>query len=340
MEETEETHMKIFRKIVSFVAYNVVSLDNDGWDELSDCILSFVETEPLKAFHLFIELPRVYKRFIDRFKQRILVEGEKLLLLSHEEDVEVWSLCLVTLLKMGVQILDSVTRSSLVNITVSVLAKSVKELVNKGMVEFVVKGLENLERFFLRDRDLYGYSKNQCLYVSAFMHQIRELGSKIKEVSTRINWFIRANINEDLDRVYFEHVNTLSLVQIVGIVASVDQEERLKDMAIRRLNFLLSDDNPKKAETDVPLMRKLQTLLVSWLTKEGISGSMFKIIGEVVYHVADEMMSSGREPWLGLRDYIELKESKAVSAMFKRNFEEAQSKLLEVEAKSKAKLKD
>ncbi|VVB14564.1 unnamed protein product [Arabis nemorensis] len=177
-----------------------------------------------------------------------------------------------------------------------------------GMEEFVVQGLEDLEKFLSRDKDLYGYSKNQCLFVSTFMYGIRELRTTIKEAAKKINRLVldinNPQGNQDPDRVRFERLNTLSLLGIVRIFASDDQEDRYKDMAIRRLNLLLSDQNPKKAKTDVSVMRELQTLLVSCLSKQGISESMFKILGEIVYHVAFEMMFVQKEPWFGLRDYI------------------------------------
>ncbi|KAL9839964.1 putative non-reducing end alpha-L-arabinofuranosidase [Arabidopsis thaliana] len=57
-----ESDIKILRKIVSFVTYNVVELHKDKWDELGDCILSLASSkEPVKAFHVFIDLPPVYK---------------------------------------------------------------------------------------------------------------------------------------------------------------------------------------------------------------------------------------------------------------------------------------
>ncbi|VVA93734.1 unnamed protein product [Arabis nemorensis] len=303
----EETHMKILRKIVSFIAYNVVSLDNDGWDELGDCILSLAETEPLKAFHVFVELPRVYLRFIDRFMQRIVEEAEKVLLNpKNEDDVENWSLGLETLVKMSVQILDHSDndvedwRLGLVKIFLSILVKSVKELVKKkGMEEFVVQGLENLERFLFRDRDCYGYNKDQCVFVSTFVYKIKELGTKIMEVAKKIHRLVTSSNNppenqDFFDRFCFEQLNTLSLLEIGRIFAYA--EERSKDMAIRRLNLLLSDDNPNKADIDVTVMRTLQKLIVSCLTKRGISESNFKVLGEVVFHVAYEMDE--------IRDYI------------------------------------
>ncbi|KAG7635695.1 hypothetical protein ISN45_At02g002030 [Arabidopsis thaliana x Arabidopsis arenosa] len=74
-----ESDIKILRKIVSFVTYNVVELHKDKWDELGDCILSLASSkEPVKAFHVFIDLPPVYKSFIDKDESRVTngVDGD------------------------------------------------------------------------------------------------------------------------------------------------------------------------------------------------------------------------------------------------------------------------
>ncbi|CAA0355630.1 unnamed protein product [Arabidopsis thaliana] len=63
----------------SLVTYNVVELHKDKWDELGDCILSLASSkEPVKAFHVFIDLPPVYKSFIDKDDSRVTngVDGD------------------------------------------------------------------------------------------------------------------------------------------------------------------------------------------------------------------------------------------------------------------------
>ncbi|KFK30969.1 hypothetical protein AALP_AA6G051100 [Arabis alpina] len=304
----QETHMKILRKIVSFVAYDVVSLDNNGWDELSECILSFAETEPFKAFHVFIELQRVYWRFIERFMDRIGDEAEKVL--SKEgSDVGEWSLGLVTLVKLGIQILDSGVeewRVDLVKFLMTVVVDSVRVLVKKkGREQFVIQGLENLERFLLRDKVLYRYSKDQCNFVSTFMYKIRQVSTKIMEVAKKIHRLVNRSKNQDFDHFCFEQLNGLSLLDIVKVFVLPGTEEKGKEMAIRRLNLLLSlDHSSEKSEYHVSFLRYLQPLLVSSLSKDGISESMFRIVGEVVYHDSYEMMNVQEETWFGLRDYI------------------------------------
>jgi len=51
-------------------------------------------------------------------------------------------------------------------------------------------------------------------------------------------------------------------------------------------------------------MRELQTLLISCLKQERISGSMFRVLGKVVNHVVCEMFKHQDIAWDGLRDYI------------------------------------
>ncbi|KFK26416.1 hypothetical protein AALP_AA8G245700 [Arabis alpina] len=245
--------MRFLRRIVSFVAYDVVTLKKGGWDELSGCVLLLAETEPLKAFHVFIDLPPVDVEFIYRFMHKIVENAELVLLHPEQDRVEDWSLGLVTLVKMGVQLLDSERRLDLVKNLLSILVQSANELVAKGVEQFLEKQ--------------------------------QDLGAR-------------------LARAWFDHLNCLSSLEILSIFASTDLEERPRDMAIRRLNLLLSDHTSKKVKIDVPVMRQLQSLLISCLLKEGISESVFKVLGEVVYHVAYEMMNFQDETWFDLRDYI------------------------------------
>lgn len=195
MQETRESDIKILGRIVSFVAYDVMMLDNSGWDELSDCILELAISEPLKAFHIFIDLPPVYGKFIDRFMERILEEAEKVLLSPVEDRVEDWSLALQTVVKMGIQILDSEMRDDLIKNLLCVLVKSASELVEKGMEQFLLRGLDNLERFLSRDKNLHNYSTVQCNFVSTFMFKIRELGTHTNDAAKKINRLIKSSHN-------------------------------------------------------------------------------------------------------------------------------------------------
>ena len=57
----------------------------------------------------------------------------------------------------------------------------------------------------------------------------------------------------------------------------------------------------------VSVMRQLQPLLISCLKEDrlSVSDSMFKLLGEVVFHVANEVLSNKEEDtWFDLWDYI------------------------------------
>ncbi|CAH2079593.1 unnamed protein product, partial [Thlaspi arvense] len=324
MQETDESEIVIFRRIVAFVTYNVMILDDGRWDELSDCIFEFADIDPIKAFHVFVDLPPVYANFIYRFMHMILEKAEKVLLNPEQDRAGDWSLALETLVKLGIQLLDSELRIDVVKNVLAVLVKSASELVEKGMEQFLLRGLEGLERFLVRDKDLFNYNKEQCDFVSGFMFKIRELGEHTKDAAKKINRLVKSLHNPVTilqqpqgqpqeqpqeqrvvsDRERFNTLNSLSPLEILRIFESNDQEESFRDMAIRRLNLLLSEHTSKDVEIEISVIRELQPLLISCLSKEGISESMFKVLGEVVYHVAYEMMNLQVEVWYGLRDYL------------------------------------
>ncbi|CAA7032497.1 unnamed protein product [Microthlaspi erraticum] len=107
--------------------------------------------------------------------------------------VEDWSLALEIVVKMGIQLLDSEMRLGLVKNLLSVLQKAAIELVEKGMEQFLLRGLDNLERFLSRDKNLYIYNDLQCNFVYTFMYKIRELGAHIKEAAKKIHRLIKSS---------------------------------------------------------------------------------------------------------------------------------------------------
>ncbi|KAF2613713.1 hypothetical protein F2Q70_00013922 [Brassica cretica] len=104
------------------------------------------------------------------------------------------------------------------------------------------------------------------------------------------------------------HLSTLSSpLEILRIFAVTDLEESSRELAIRRLNLLLSDHATKKVVIEVSVMRQLQPLLISCLKEDrlSVSDSMFKVLGEVVFHVANEVLSNeGEDKWFDLWEYI------------------------------------
>ncbi|KAL9812289.1 putative non-reducing end alpha-L-arabinofuranosidase [Arabidopsis thaliana] len=318
MEEPKESEIKILRKIVSCVAYNVVELHKGKWDELGDCILTLVNSkEPVKAFHVFIDLPPVYKSFIDKFKHKILDEASNVFLDPYR--VEDWSLALQVFVKMWIQLVDTkmmlVLIKALMEIRITSVVNSVKKLVEKEREEFLVRGLEDFERFFSREMNLYKYSKDQCQFVLDLMVKIEGVGTHLtKEVVGKIKMLVTEPekpqdddlkySREEFDRGWYDHLKSLSSLEVLKIFASSDLEDRSREMAIRRLNVLLSDNTSEKVEIGIEEMRELQPLLITCLKEEGVSFSMFKVLAEVVNHVAYEMLICQEETWYDLRDYI------------------------------------
>uniref|UniRef100_M4EH52 DUF577 domain-containing protein n=1 Tax=Brassica campestris TaxID=3711 RepID=M4EH52_BRACM len=373
MQEPEIINL---RRIVSFIAHDVMILDNGGWDELSECIYEISCHDPLKALHVFVDLPPVYERFVHNCGGMVVEKAEKVLLVPYHDRVDDWSLGLQAVVKLGIQVLDSEMKVDMVKRLLALLVKAASDLVDKGMEEFLIRGLADLEMFLSRDKKLYNYNKEQCDFVSCFLYKIKDLGPLTKQATGKIHrlvkstpslvvqkqqghaacsereWLDRLNnlqplemlrifastdveerisrdlgplTNEATERIHrmvkstpsrvhgacsegewFDRLNNLPPLEILRIFASTDVEERFRDMAIRRLNVLLSDYVSREEEsTDASLLRELQPLLISCLwEKEGITESMFRVLGEVVYHVAFEMMTSHVELWDDLGYYI------------------------------------
>ncbi|EOA15388.1 hypothetical protein CARUB_v10006397mg [Capsella rubella] len=315
-KETKESDIKILRRIVCVVAYNVVTLHNGKWDELSDCILTLASShEPVKAFHVFVDLPLVYEEFIERFLNTILQKADNVFLDLYR--VGDWSLAIQTLVKMWIQISNtSMTIKAIRELMVPQLAyvvNSVFELVNNEKEHFLVRGLEDFKRFFSRDMSLYHYNENQCHFVVASMNEIEGVvvGTKTKEIVRKIKMLVTEQQSDDVwnprqefDRVWYDHLKNLSSLQVLKIFASTDLEDRSREIAIRRLNVLLSGYSSKKVQINIAEMRQIQTLVMSCLHEERISDSMFKVLGEVVNHVAYEVLINQDEIWYELRDYI------------------------------------
>ncbi|CAA0405912.1 unnamed protein product [Arabidopsis thaliana] len=320
MQETKESDMKFLGRIVSLITYNVVICDNGGWYELSDCILWLAENEPVKAFHVFIDLPSLYQSFIDKFMKVIVEKAEKVLFNPEKDRVDDWSLALETVVKMGIQTLDTEMRVDLIRILLNILVNSVKMLVQKGMEQFLVQGLKHLEKFVLRDKNLYNYTKVQRHFVMTFMFKIKDFVIESKEIVRKITRLVKTqdkavskpvvkpqetkDDGAEYVRGLCDHLKTLSSVDILKIFVSNVVEDRSREIAIRRLEVVLSDHTSKKVEIKLSEMRELQALLISCLKQERISDSMFKVLGKVVNHVVYEMSKHQDVAWDGLSDYI------------------------------------
>ncbi|CAN6989670.1 unnamed protein product [Brassica oleracea var. botrytis] len=322
MEETGESDIKILRRIVSFVAYNVGMLDDGGWEELNGCILGLTDTYPCRAFHVFLDVPAVCDDFISLpVMQRVYDEAELVLLSPERVGVQDWVLAFETVVKIGVHAADSEMESTLMERVL----KLASDVVKKGMGEFVDRGLEDLKTFLARDGTLSKYNKEQRTFVAelAFKiascrHESKKQGKKVKsEIS---NVLRKPNMyghddDDDDDHIsggfeidWCNHLSTLSSpLEILRIFAVTDLEESSRELAIRRLNLLLSDHATKKVVIEVSVMRQLQPLLISCLKEDrlSVSDSMFKLLGEVMVHVANEVLSNeGEDKWFDLWEYI------------------------------------
>ncbi|KAJ4902245.1 hypothetical protein Rs2_16196 [Raphanus sativus] len=80
----QEPDIRIFRRIVSFIAYDVMIL-NGGSDELSECIYEVSCHDPLKALHVFADLPPMYERFIYNCGGMVVEKAEKVLLVPYQD---------------------------------------------------------------------------------------------------------------------------------------------------------------------------------------------------------------------------------------------------------------
>ncbi|KAF3543526.1 hypothetical protein DY000_02010667 [Brassica cretica] len=321
MEETRESDIKILRRIVSFVAYNVGMLDDGGWEELNGCILGLTDTYPCRAFHVFLDVPAVCDDFISLpVMQRVYDEAELVLLSPERVGIQDWVLAFETVVKIGVHAADSEMESTLMER----ILKLASDVVKKGMGEFVDRGLEHLKTFLARDGTLSKYNKEQRTFVAelAFKiascrHESKKEGKKVKsEISNVLrkpNMYGHDDDDDDHISGGFEidwcnHLSTLSSpLEILRIFAVTDLEESSRELAIRRLNLLLSDHATKKVVIEVSVMRQLQPLLISCLKEDrlSVSDSMFKVLGEVVFHVANEVLSNQEEDtWFDLWDYI------------------------------------
>ncbi|KFK44756.1 hypothetical protein AALP_AA1G298700 [Arabis alpina] len=290
MSKAKESDAKILRSIVSFVAYNVAML-GQSWDELSDCILSVLDSDPLRAFNVFLGLPRVKIGFMNRFLEKLVEKGKLVLSnleLDREED---WILALETLVKVG--ILNSDLRRDILDIVL----KSVNELMSKkSMLESLQRRLQELGKFLAQDSKLCSYNDEESRFVSKLDAEMVNRGLRF------CPFLVQSEVNKYHEREWYKFLSSLSPLEILGMVNELEDLEL--ELAIRRLNVLLTRHTSKKALIDISVIRKLQPLLVSCLGKQEISENTFQILGEVVHHVAKEIFDIQDDTWMELRDYI------------------------------------
>ncbi|XP_010445557.1 PREDICTED: uncharacterized protein LOC104728242 [Camelina sativa] len=145
---------------------------------------------------------------------------------------------------------------------------------------------------------LYDYTKDQCRFLSTLMIKIEGEIPAIKPLDDL------KSRREEFDCGWNDHLKNLSSLEVLRIFTSTELEDRSREIAIRRLSVLLSDHTSEKVPIDIAEMRQIQPLLISCLKEEGISDSMFKVLGEVVNHVTYEMMVYHDDKCYELSGYI------------------------------------
>ncbi|KAL0676533.1 hypothetical protein Bca4012_004514 [Brassica carinata] len=86
--------------------------------------------------------------------------------------------------------LDSEMRLDMVKGLLSLIVKSASGLVEKGIEQFLIRGLGDLGMFLPRDKSLYPNNKLQSDFASAFLLKIRDLGTLTKEPKWKIHRFV------------------------------------------------------------------------------------------------------------------------------------------------------
>ncbi|CDY36096.1 BnaA08g19520D [Brassica napus] len=192
MPEAKKPDTKMLRIIVSCVARNAMKLDPHGWDELGDCMLTLVNTDPVRAFNVFLDLPQLSVGFINRFFKHLIEEIEDVLLLSDEQDrdEEYWSLALETAVKLGIQLSNSEKGLDVARVILDTVLKSANLLVRKGEEQFLQRGFAHLVKFLALDANTCRYSRNQCGFLSEFSFKISRIGTHTKEAAMKINLMV------------------------------------------------------------------------------------------------------------------------------------------------------
>ncbi|CAE6201735.1 unnamed protein product [Arabidopsis arenosa] len=313
------------RVIVSFVAENVMVSYNGRWEELSEYILLLVNQDSIRAFNYFIELPSLYGDFINRFLEKLREEVFKVLLHPEKDKEEDWVLALTSAVKMGIEISDSETKFDLRREILHNVMKSAIDVMWMGMErEFLIRGLQYLDKYLAKEAKLCKWSSKQCGFVAAFAYGIAGVGTNTKEEAKKI-FVMVTNMdkyvpnpaftlelfrvdNQDLgvesDRELYYYFWQRTPMEVLSFFATSGSDYRSREIAIKRLYDSLCDHTSSLFEIDVAEIRDLQPLLITCLKEEGMPENIYKILGKVVFHVAQETFTYEKDPWFDLWDYI------------------------------------
>ncbi|KFK33290.1 hypothetical protein AALP_AA6G355800 [Arabis alpina] len=172
----------------------------------------------------------------------------------------------------------------------------------KGKEQFLERGLEYLVKFLVKDSMLCDWSSNQCGFVAEFACRIAGIGTHTKEAAKKMYQMVTKLDKYDNNPAFklspslveiqggdLDVYNSLKLfpaVEIMRLVAASEMDDRSRE--VRRVHDLLRDHTFEKAKLrECPRTR-----------------SRIKILGQVVFHVANEMFCYQEDKWFELWAYI------------------------------------
>ncbi|EOA17927.1 hypothetical protein CARUB_v10006346mg [Capsella rubella] len=286
---------------------------------LSDYILLLVEQDKIRAFSYFVELP--YREFINPFLHKFREEVYKVLLHPEKDREGDWILALTAAVKIGIYGMDTEMRVDLTREILQNVLKSATDVVWMGMErEFLIGGIQYLESFLAKDAKWYKWSTKQCGFVAAFAYAISGVGKNTKEAAkelfvmvTKLDKYVpNSSLKLDLfhdsgveyDRELYYQFWRCTPMEVLSSFATSGSDYKSKEIAIRRLFHALCDHKSNQWEINVSEIRDLQPLLIKCLKEEGMPENIYRVLGQVVFLVAQEMFNYEKDPWFDLWDYI------------------------------------
>ncbi|CAD5317989.1 unnamed protein product [Arabidopsis thaliana] len=235
-----------------------VSCNPDKWDELGDCILSLASSkEPVKAFHVFIDLPPVYKSFIDKDDSRVTngVDGDSDFERFFSGDMNLYHYtedqCHFVLASM--------------NEIEGVVGTETKEIVRnaKMLITEPHDDLKNGREEFERATRLYCIDNSQLI----------EKSSKAESVADKMIDSIRELVEREMEvglvRRGFRDVETTGMIQRGGTfttwIVRKDEEAAAREEQIKR-----EDARKRDAESRLEVLRNVRGLAPLTGGREGL----------------------------------------------------------------------
>ncbi|CAN8272214.1 unnamed protein product [Cochlearia groenlandica] len=308
MPESARSDTWMFRDIVSFVASNVFD-DGGGWDELGDCMVTMLNTDPLRAFNVFLDLPQIYGGFMARFDKELADEVYEVLLNPENNSDDDWILALDTAMKLGIRLLDLGVGTVPSREILENVLRSADKVVSIGKEQFLEHCLEHLAKFLAREAKLCRFSIDQRGFLEEFAVKIGRIGTRTKKAVKEIYRTALGLKNYEDDDDGHDHgvredrelYNSLNEVTALKTFADTNLDVRTRETALRRLHHLLRD-NDDDDDSGFLDNTDLKPLLIRCLKEERIPENTFKILGQTISHITKEALWS--DPWFDLWDYI------------------------------------